>query len=282
MAARHIIDVDITDRADGLVPTWDTATSTHIYSSAAGLPADKAWFTDNYHPDDYPASPNALDDEFEDSSIAVAWTTTNNPAGGNAISESKYPGYIWVGLPESVGTDNFDGLVRFHQTAPSGAAVATYIAKVAVTILTDGTAADNGEFCGVWVYLADSANDEMVGAGVQFNNGASTIRPLIANGMVSTAGTLTAASTSQALEGFVPGEFVYVRLDKVAATAYTGSQVYDLYLSSNGILWYRFGTQTKTFTANCDEVGIAFRLPKPAGAGTPQGEALVDFFRRTV
>lgn len=44
MTNKRIIDVDTTDRADGKVPVWDTASSTHVYVSASGsVAADTIW-----------------------------------------------------------------------------------------------------------------------------------------------------------------------------------------------------------------------------------------------
>ncbi len=44
MTNKRIIDVDTTDRADGKVPVWDTASGTHVYVSASGsVAADTLW-----------------------------------------------------------------------------------------------------------------------------------------------------------------------------------------------------------------------------------------------
>lgn len=277
MTTRHIIDVDITGRSDGLVPTWDAGSSTHVYGSAAGLPADKAWFTDNYSLDDYPGSPATEDDEFEGAgSLDAKWTVTNNPAGGDAANQTDFPGFLHVGLPEQAGTDNFDGLVRVHQTPPAGAATATYIAKLAVGMNAGATATDGGEFCSAYVYLGNSTNDEAIGVGVQFNIG-SINTPTAANILVVTAGTISGAGTPLVIP---PTEFVYVKMVKSTASAYTSANNYDAFISLNGMIWHDIGGQSKTFTTACDEFGLAFRLPK-AVATTPKGEAVVDFIRKT-
>ena len=44
MTARRMIDVDVTDRADGKVPIWDTAAGTHLYGDPSSV-ALGAWTT---------------------------------------------------------------------------------------------------------------------------------------------------------------------------------------------------------------------------------------------
>lgn len=39
MTQRRVIDVDITDRADGKVPIWDSGSNTHVYEAPSGVPA---------------------------------------------------------------------------------------------------------------------------------------------------------------------------------------------------------------------------------------------------
>jgi hypothetical protein len=54
MANVHLIDIDITDRADGKIPSWNAASGTHVYvanAGASGVPAGTS----------FPASPSTND-----------------------------------------------------------------------------------------------------------------------------------------------------------------------------------------------------------------------------
>jgi len=276
MTQRHIIDVDITDRADGLAPVWDETSGTHKYASASGLPTEKQWFTDNVDGRDYPDSANSLDDEFDGGgSINVKWTKVNDPSSSDALSQGVHEGFLYVGL-EELGTDNFDNTVRLYQTPPTGTATMTFEARLALAAIAEGYQTDGGEFSGAWVYLGDSVNDEAIGAGLQFNIG-SLSTPLQSNLLTVTGGTITGAG--QTLSIVVPGQFVFVRLEKSTSSGYTSSNTYNGYLSGDGLLWHHFASASKTFTGACNEVGLIFRKPK-SQTGTVKTAALVDYFRR--
>ncbi len=222
----------------------------------------------NYDIDDTPAAPNALDDEFDDSSLDVKWTIANDPAGANALTETAYPGYVWVGLTEA-GSNT-----ELYQTAPAGNAVATYVAKV--SIAAQGLATEIGEWASVEVYLGDSVNAQYIGSAIQINNASGDTWGLRAQGLNDGG----AMSTPQ-LQIISPAGFVYIKLEKSTNAAYTSANTYNAYYSLNGITWWQVGTHAKTFTGACNRVGIRFTHPK-SQAGTPTGTAIVDFFRRTV
>lgn len=231
----------------------------------------KQYLADNYDPDVYPGSPNALDDEFEDGSINVKWTIVNDPG----IAENTYAGFIYTTLTE-LGTDNFDNLIRMYQTPPTGTATMDFVAKVALSHTGEG--ANYAEWASVGVYLGDSANDDLIGAVIQLED-AVTSAPGRALGIKSEAGTLGALTTNQP-KCFAPSLFVYIKLSKTTANAYTSANTYIVYYSLNGMIWEEVGTDSFTFSGLCDEVGIVFRKPK-SQTGTAVGYALVDFFRQT-
>lgn len=254
---------------DGVIHSIDDAGTVRSYGSAG-----YEWIDDNEQPQEYPGSPGSVDDEFDDGSLDVAWSVTNNPAGGDAVSESRHAGFIHVGLAE-LGTDNFDNAVRVHQTPPAGAATATYIARVSLAVVADAQQTDDGEFTGVWVYLGNSVNDEAVGAGISVNVGALAT-PMATNILNCTAGSIGGAGTAMPV---LPGSFVYVKLEKAGSAAYTSANTYNAYVSGDGVIWHHFGSQSFTFTTACDEFGVFFRRPK-SQTGTPKSEALVDFVRK--
>ncbi|MFA5378501.1 MAG: hypothetical protein WC455_22295 [Dehalococcoidia bacterium] len=229
----------------------------------------KAQLYNNYDIDDTPAAPNALDDEFDNSSLDVKWTKVNDPAGANAISETAYPGYVWIGLTEAGAT------TELYQAAPAtGNFAITLIAKVSVS--AQGIADEIGEWGCVAIYLGYSAGGASVAAAIQINNAAGNNHGTYAVG-ITNAGQM---STTQP-QSIDAGGTYYIKLEKATTSAYTSANTYNAYFSLNGITWWQVGTQSITFAGACDRVGIQFFHPKAQG-GTPTGTAIVDFFRRTV
>ena len=235
----------------------------------------KAQLYNNYDIDDTPASPNAMDDEFDDSSLDGKWTKVNDPGAPNAISETAYPGYLWVGLPELV-TDDFDHLVRIYQAPPAGSVAWTFIIKASVGVEALASSTDAGEFAGIGVYIGTLADDELIASIMQYNDAVGDYLACRLQGQNDMGLT-----TFNNYEIVPAGGSYYLKLEKATANAYTSANTYNMYYSFNGITWYHVGQHSKTFTHACDELGICFRGPKAQG-GTPIGYGIVDFFRRTV
>jgi hypothetical protein len=232
----------------------------------------------NYDIDDTPASPNAMDDEFDDSSLDVKWTKVNDPAGANAISETAFPGYVWVGLPELV-THNYANLVQLYQAAPAtGNFAMTIIAKVALSMT--GLPGEVGEWSGIGIGFINSTDSEAWFSNIEYNDSLGTGFPARAGAAKSVAGALSGASTVT-INTIDATKFIYLKIEKTTTNAYTSANTYNAYYSFNGIVWQQTGTESFTFTHTCDRVGILFICPK-AQANTPLGYAVVDFFRRTV
>lgn len=222
-------------------------------------------------------SPSTIDDEFLGAgTLDTKWTITNDPSGDNAVNISDFEGYLHVGLVE-LGTDNFANLVRIHQAPPDDESTWEVVIKAAIT--ATGLAGNLAEFAGVSVYLGEAANSEMVNMTVQANDSTSNVALSLSGNTDNGSGILVPMSTDHVQRGTAPGQFMYLRLAKTSAGAYTASNTYKAYGSGNGITWWQVGQQTKTFTAVCDQIGIAFRRPKPQ-TGTPFAEALVQWFRR--
>ena len=239
------------------------------------------YLADNFSLDAYPGSPNALDDEFEGGgAIDAKWTKVNDPAGGDAFSQSLYAGYLHVGLTE-LGTDNFASLIQLYQTAPVGTAVATYVAKVCIAIASDTiNLTDAAEFSNVGIALINSTNSQSIAATLQFNDGIATDTDKLPLAPAAASDGVNAFTTSIDYLGVTPSEWVYLRLRKTTSAAYTSANTYEMDFSLNGMIWHNYASGSKTFTTACDRVGIICRRPKSA-TGTPKTEALVDFFRRT-
>lgn len=248
--------------------------------------AQKDYLKDNYDQAEYPTSANALDDEFEGGgSIDAKWTKVNDPSAGDALNQTDYPGFLHVGLTENGGTDNFDALVRLYQTPPTGTSTMTFIAKCGIVVADDPFGADDGEFASVGIYLGESGNDQMVGVCFQLNNQTTTtpqarINLIIAGQRDNGSGGISEATSTKPVMSLY-GTHIWLKLVKTTANAYNASNTYKMYCSLDGVLWQHVGTETKTFTSNCNEVGLFFRRPKSVGDATPKAEAIVDCFRRT-
>ncbi len=237
----------------------------------------------NYDIDDTPASPNALDDEFDDSSLDVKWTIVNNPATRN-WDETTFVGYLSSVIPETAVADVFDNYHRLYQATPAGDYAITIIAKVSLAFT--GLATDDGEWGDVNIYFGNSTDDEWIGSAIQTNN-VTTPAPH------GTANVLWATGSEGGVSGVVGSmgtidnqnvdltSWVYLKLEKSTADAWTSANTYNAYYSKNGIVWHQVGTDSKTFSHAVDEIGILCRAPK-AQTGDPIAYPAIDFFRRTV
>lgn len=265
----EILDIPTAETDDTLVLAPDGVGGVEFRAeTGASLP----WITDNVQPDAYPGSPTAFDDEFADGSIDAKWTITNDPG----LDEIAFPGFL-TGLFSELGTDNFDNLVRIHQTPPTGTALMQFAAKVCIT--ATGSAAEFGEFATVGVYLGNSTNDELVAASVQLSNDTAGTTLLRLRGEQYTAGTSAAFTTDQVQVMGSAGQYIYLMLYKQGSAAYTSANTYVAWVSMNGLLWQEVGTMSKTFTTACDEVGIYWRRPK-SQTGSPSMRSNVDWFRK--
>lgn len=249
-------------------PAWSA-------SAGSSLPA---YITDNLQPDEYPGSPNAVDDEFEGGgSLDVKWTVGNDPGGADTPNQTDVAGILHIGLLENTGTDNVAAYVRLTQTAPTGTATARYRAKVCMGV--SGLAGEDAEFAGLGLALIDVSNGISAGVGVQVNN-ATTGFAMEWRALKDAAGTLGNMSTaSTAVHRPKVGEWAYLELRKTTTSAYTSSNTYEAWVSFNGIAWFQIGTDSVTFTAT-PVLGFVCRRPK-SQTGTPKAEAYVDFFRKT-
>lgn len=230
----------------------------------------------NYSLETPPATPDALDDEFDDDSFDTGqWTVVNDPGGGDSPDEATYHGFLTVGLPE-LGTDDFANLVQIYQAAPTGTQTMEFIARVSLAIDEEYWAStDHGEFAGVGIALINSTDSEMIGSGGQIDSG-DTLLPFLAFGfqeLWNGVGSNSPLKLPQAL-------MIWIRLRKTTASAYTSANTYKMDYSIDGINWVEHTSASKTFITACDRVGFVFRRPKVQG-NTPHARAVLDCFRRT-
>lgn len=232
----------------------------------------------NLNPDDPPGSPDAMDDEFTGGgALDAQWTLVNDPAGANALNQTDFSGYLHVGLIENTGTDNLAARVQMYQTPPTGTQTLAWVAKVALTISVDAFQTEKGEFAAVMLYLMNNANSEYVSIKINISNLLETNGTI---GFASSEKTADAAFASNFGPALDLSGWYYLKLVKSTANAYTAANTYNAYISKNGVIWHLVGTDSITFTANCDRVGLMFRRPKSQN-GSPTAEVIVDYFRRT-
>lgn len=228
-----------------------------------------------YSPDTPPVSPDALDDEFNDSSF-TGWTVVNDPGAGDSPNETTYPGFVQVGLPENTGTDDFAALIQMYKAAPTGTQTMTFIAKVCLA--ADVVGGEAAEFAGVSLSFINSTNSQSNGPAIQLNNVAANHFLHVFAEQDGTGGATMSPTIASQYDPALGGWF-YLKLEKQTASDWTASNTYSFAVSKNGIVWSELGTISRAFTSAVDRVGLMFRRPK-SQTGTPHAFALVDFFRR--
>lgn len=201
--------------------TGAPTTSTYLVGALDGsLSAEKvrADLYANYHPDNYPTSGTTLTDEFDDSSLNVAWTWDSAPGG--TVSETTYPGFLYM----TGGTDSSATQRILRRAFVPGAAAFSVAAKCSVAV-------ENGNFAAVvGIRLVDSS-DVLIWQIVLASDGTATA----ADGyrIISTASTWITAATVPLVTA--PP---YLLITRSAANVYKG------YVSVDGISWQYLGTST--------------------------------------
>lgn len=250
------------DATDGGLKAVDYSVLESAFSGGSG--------SGNYSLDDTPGSPASEDDEFDDDSFDTGlWTVVNDPGGGDSPDESTYHGMVVIGLPE--GSSTFANAFQMYQSAPTGTQTLEFIAKVALG--GDGSGAEGNEFAQVEIGFLNSTDSESISASVQLNNATS-------NQYYRLQGAEDITSGLGSNQTDISSQWVYLKITKSTANAYTSSNDYEFYYSLNGVNWTWLTTQSKTFTTACDRIGIFCRFPK-AQSGTAHATVAVDFFRRT-
>ena len=238
----------------------------------------------NYDLDDTPGSPNALDDEFDDSSLDGKWTITNAPGVRN-WDETTYVGFLSAVILETATTDDFAHWHRIYQVPPvTGNFAMEFIAKVCLDIVYDlAFSIEIGEWADLQLYLGESTHSKWVASGLQTNDASPSSVNLRQQGMGihdNGSGLSTFMTNHQELTG-ISARWVYLKLKKETTAAYTSANTYSAWVSLNGLAWQLVGSCSHTFDHDCNEVGIMCRPPKAQG-GTPTSGPFVDFFRRTI
>lgn len=280
--------------ADGDVLTWDAAAWKWVPAEppggVGGAPSDAKYIVGaadgdlsnervkqslhiNYDLCDYPASPDAMDDEFDDASLDGKWTKENEAAAPNAVSESAFPGMLWWGLPETA-TDNWASAFKLYQTAPAGNQTLGFIARVSLAAFAAG--GSMASFGGVGIYIGEPTGKDAVIAYVGYPTTAECLK---AWGFSINNDVKAVLATLDRQMQFTAGQFAWIKLTKSTADPYTSANNYQSWFSLDGIVWHLTGAGSYTFSNAATQVGFFSRLPGNQ-TGDPVVHVLIDSFRR--
>jgi hypothetical protein len=199
---------------------------------------DPVW--DLFPWDKPPAAPGSADDEFDDGTIAAAWSWRNQ--GGASIAEQS--GYQLLTCPAS-GSDNWR--IR-ERTAPT--TNFTLIAKISFAHQWV-----NSFYTGI--VIVNNSNGKFIVVGAQTStSGSDARRVLVYKWTNSTTFSADALSGSlPALRG--PNSPVYLRIKKTGSTGVTdGSLAFAC--SGDGVSWADLGISeaVATFLGSADRIGF--------------------------
>lgn len=262
-ANRFALSGDITLAADdGLILQYDStssfwrcigkspggaggapSTSNYVTTSADGsLSAEKVLpYLADYSPNIPPGSPNASNDEFDDDSIAGAWSQIGTP---DTISESTYHGKLYVQDNDSTPC----GVRKSY--APGASTAFTVVVKLSGILVA--------AFSNIILAVETSAPADIALFGIQ-NNNAGFLRYRSKNG---------GSETNPAFIGTNYGDHHYLMLQR------STSDVYVLKHSVNGINWY----QVSSFT-NAGTVANVAILMDSQGGGSTDSSMAIEFIR---
>ena len=205
----------------------------------------------NVSPDDHPASPSAMDDEFEGTSFdTTLWTWEQQ----NSATASLYAGNLI--LTGQLTASNVINAIE--QTL--GAGDHTFVIKAGAAV------ALGGNFAGP-VYLRESSTGDVLTAGV-FNNAGNT-QLVVANGSISSGYTAVPASVTIGLAGLAQS---YWKIE------ISGTNIIISW-SGDGVVWQSFGIYAMAtyFSSRPDKIGLNVR----SSNSTTPAYLSVDYFRRT-
>lgn len=203
--------------------------------------------------DAHPASPDAMDDEFEAGSLDAKWNQRNSPTLSDYAANSQ----LDIQAPQGAG-DNWRFIM---QTVPSGNW------KVRAKLALTGSSS-NFRAAGIALSKA-TTTDKFIYVGVEYNSGWRLTVTKFTNWTTFSANS---ASNNTVLEvGGVRGHYFYFEVE------YDGTNVIFRW-SKNGIVFEPFFSETlATFLGSMAEVGIGVNTN---GASIGTSHCLTDWFRR--
>ena len=198
-------------------------------------------FLADYFADKAPGSPSSDDDEFDDDSIAGAWSQIGTP---DTMSESTYHGKLYVQDNDSTPC----GVRKSY--APGASTAFTVVVKLSGILVA--------AFSNIILAVETSAPADIALFGIQ-NNNAGFLRYRSKNG---------GSETNPAFIGTDYGDHHYLMLQRSA------SDVYALKHSADGINWY----QVSSFTNSGTVANVAILMDSQGGGSTNSSMA-IDFIR---
>lgn len=168
---------------------------------------------DQYNPSQYPAVASAYNDEFDDLSLSVNWTSFGSP---DILSETAYKGFLHLTKTGSAAS------AGVYKTYAPGATAFTVVAKVSGNVAAAGSNQ-------ILLRLTDSSGTQIVGVG------------LLAGSLWITK---DASSFNSGGLSYVVGNVttIYLMIQRNTTTGYT------LKVSPDGLSWYIAGTYTQAGT----------------------------------
>jgi hypothetical protein len=241
--------------ASGNIPKYDAAgnlvDSGVAASSLGGLPL---WL--QYHPDAYPASPNAMDDEFDGGSVNTGLWTAVNTSGAMVFTQSR--GRL-IATPTS-DTGAFRG---YYQALP-GSGAWQFRSK----IYFDPTSSSDVNVAGIMFYESSSGKTDVLYFG-RVNSGTYSVKLDYWTGSGTSFGGNFYASTISTS----PITQFYMLI------GFDGSTNYTIQVSGSGVSYYTIpGRTTSDFTTKADRIALVY-FSNQSGLGDP---AYWEFFRRTI
>lgn len=249
----YVTDEEVTERDNG--STWEDVsdagggggaptTSKYVVTEADGsLSAEKVLpFLANYSPDKAPGSPSSDNDEFDDDSIAGAWSQIGTP---DTIAENTYHGLLYV-------KDNDSTACGVRKAYAPGAVALTVVVKLSFTLPVG--------FSNIMLAVETSAPANIAGIGIQNANSGGVMRARSMDGASESTTTITGSA-------YITGS-LYLMITRDSGSNFLTK------ISGDGITWTQIGS-----FSNAGTIANVSVLMDSQGGGSTDASMVIDFIR---